>query len=416
MKKINLLLFLAVSLLSISFASALMPADYYSYTDVLVVRNLNSSDSITLVNTFEQYYPDVTIVNITAPASYTTDFQTWNETVRMPIEEFIVENNIIDSINYIVLTRDIPYYLTPNTGGNRIMNGDDFLMLMLGQYNTSIAECAGTFCGQIINPAYTDEITTNDYHETYDIYLVSRIDGPTLETASALILANSYQNVTALETGIWLFDSTPSPISGTLDSYIENAYNSISALSYNATFENTALFLTNQTYLIGYHSWGSNDPNASSNSSSWNLSMENGSFCSDYVSTGARNLQQYPWASGQSLTSDFINYGCSFSIGYMFEPFSNGVTYPHYSHFNYAKGYNALDSAVSGTPSLNWYTIYVGNPKNHIAELSLKVFASNFSATQIYYCNKDYCFDGATYSSEQPAGRTISTCNFITCA
>jgi hypothetical protein len=84
-------------------------------------------------------------------------------------------------------------------------------------------------------------------------------------------------------------------------------------------------FIGNQSNLLGYFSWGSNDPNYASQSYELLLFVP-GSIGDASVSTSARTLP--PTSGGQSLIADLIAHGITGVKGYTNEPLLQAVSSP----------------------------------------------------------------------------------------
>lgn len=158
------------------------------YSDVAVIVNDNASESGAIGLYFRQArnIPAVNIIHITAPVTEIIDSAEF-EIIRTQVENYLINNNLVDSINYIVTTKGVPVrveraycsYLPPNAPMN-CTTVESELALLFSSESVSIGSP-----GMIPNP-YLNETAPFD-HGTYGTYLVTRLDGFTYENVIALI-------------------------------------------------------------------------------------------------------------------------------------------------------------------------------------------------------------------------------------
>jgi uncharacterized protein (TIGR03790 family) len=356
MTKLILILLLIILCQSVA-AFITVPDSYTNYDDVLLVTNTNSPDSVAISDYFKQVRPIVHEVLINCSNSETVSFIQFNNTIRKPIEDYLISNNLVDSINYIVTTKGIPLrysgspYITTSV--------DSALTLILSQYSYKLGALGnGTnYAGTIHNPYYYTDSTFS--RSTYGIYLVTRLTGYTVDDVKQLISpTNTYIN-----TGAILLDRNPTKSGGYAgwDKQIETASIALTANGISNIFDNTTRFIMNRGNLSGYVSWGSNDGNGPSNSSQWNLTFLPGSIGETAVSTSARSFQ--PGTTyGQSLIADLIHSGISGVKGYTDEPQLSAIARPNLFVW-YSDGYNLADSFYMSSIYLGWRDVVVGDPK-----------------------------------------------------
>jgi uncharacterized protein (TIGR03790 family) len=128
--------------------------------------------------------------------------------------------------------------------------------------------------------------------------------------------------------------------------------------------DETTAFLTNQTDVLGYFSWGSNDAYDTNNGIP-NNSWLPGAIADTYVSTSARTFN-YPATYGQSLIADLIAEGITGVMGYAFEPSLGGVSKPDILFDKYTNGFVLADSFYGAYVAVNHTGVIVGDPKTAI--------------------------------------------------
>jgi uncharacterized protein (TIGR03790 family) len=125
--------------------------------------------------------------------------------------------------------------------------------------------------------------------------------------------------------------------------------------------------------VIGYASWGSNDPNRKKR---WlNFQWLPGAIATEFVSTDARTLKRPPddwvfgpdkqnWFGGynQNLSTDYLHEGATGASGNVYEPYLTGCARPDYLLPAYFQGRNLAESYYLSLPFLSWQGIVLGDP------------------------------------------------------
>jgi uncharacterized protein (TIGR03790 family) len=123
-------------------------------------------------------------------------------------------------------------------------------------------------------------------------------------------------------------------------------------------------YVTGQTNVMGYSSWGSNDccwgsvTQYAKPMNSW----ENGSIAESFVSTGGRSFT-WPPSYGQSLIADWIDEGVTGMKGYTDEPYISAIADGHILYGRYTGGYNLAESFWAASHVIGWRQIVIGDPK-----------------------------------------------------
>ncbi len=130
--------------------------------------------------------------------------------------------------------------------------------------------------------------------------------------------------------------------------------------------------------VIGYASWGSNDPQRLVDGKRFlGFKWLPGAIATEFVSTDGRTFEEPPddwrpapwtdkkrWFGGapQTLTGDFLREGATGASGHVDEPYLDAVPEPQYVFPAYAAGRNLAESFYLGIPYLSWMNIVVGDP------------------------------------------------------
>lgn len=330
-----------------------------TYDDVLLIINDNSQDSRDIGNYFkvQRYISDSRIVYINTSDSETITLANFNSQIRTPIENFLTSNNLIDTINYIVTTKGVPLKIT-DTPGRSV---DSELTLILGIYASSIGVTA-----KIYNPYYNKN---EHFSRTkFGIYLVTRLTGYFYSDVQRMI-DNSSMTGQANHNGIFVLDVAPSKDGTSYQIYndqMRNAKPILEGKGYTVILDETTTFVTNQNNVLGYASWGSNDPSHTDHGKPHNTWVP-GSLAETAVSSSGRTFT-YPPVYGQSLIADIIAEGVTGAKGYVYEPYLSAIAHPDILFDRYTDFYNLAESYYMASNYIGWMDVIVGDPKTSIVE------------------------------------------------
>ena len=353
------------------------------YGDVAVVVNTNSQVSLAIGSYFQSArgipQRNIIYVNTTTAETITdADFAL----LRGQIEIYLQNNNLTDSINYIVTTKGVPLRIDRGDAGAASAASasvESELMCVLGPLCDQIGRGGG-----IPSPYFGQ--TAHFSRKAFGIYLVTRLDGYSLQDVEQLI-DKSGPGVHLNPASSFVLDQDPQwggPYA-TLNTNLTKARDLL-ALGGASTLLNTdTVFLTRQSAIAGYASWGSNDHHAVqySDDGSPNDTWAPGAIAETYVSTSARSFMA-PAVSGQSLIADLIQEGASGAKGYVYEPFVIGMADVSILFGRYTSGYNLAESFFSASHLLSWMDVVVGDPKTSIVtHLPLPVQLSSFAVLPV---------------------------------
>jgi uncharacterized protein (TIGR03790 family) len=123
--------------------------------------------------------------------------------------------------------------------------------------------------------------------------------------------------------------------------------------------EMTEAFVGEQSGLLGYFSWGSNDPRYAEKAYE-SLAFAPGSISDTAVSTSARTF--LPTTGGQSLIADLIAHGVTGVKGYTDEPLLQAIASPSVTLERYTSGFNLAESFYAGSRFVGWEDVVIGDP------------------------------------------------------
>jgi len=372
------------SLLILVLLSAKQVLCVMSYSDVAVVVNTRSGNSVAIGNYFRnaRSIPEANMVYVNVDSAEEADDAVFR-ILRSQIEQQLVANNLVNSINYIVTTKGVP--LKVNRGSTFSTTSpsssvESELACMLGRYSGYIGQE-----GRITSPYYHQSVPFS--RAEFGIYLVTRLDAYTVQQVFDMI-DRSGPGVCVNASAAYVFDQDPDWNTSLpyLNSSMESAQQSLVARGKHVQLNSDTLYLTNRTNVIGYVSWGTNDHHAAEFTqhgiphNSWVA----GSIAETYVSTSGRSFD-LPAEYGQSLIADVIQEGVSGAKGYVYEPYSSSMADASILFDAYCSGHNLAESYSMASSYLSWMDVIVGDPKTSIdcpASL-LPVQLSSFRASRV---------------------------------
>ncbi|ARU39842.1 hypothetical protein CCB80_01280 [Armatimonadetes bacterium Uphvl-Ar1] len=319
---------------------------------VLLVINSASSDS----REIGAYYrakrkipkENVIIINVSTTENIST--QEFNSGIKAPVQEAL--KNSLNPINYIVLTDGIPIRLD-HDGGYSV----DGHLATINSKIPAITELKRDNIERSANPYYG--ATTRFTSAKYNIYLVTRLIGYTVEDAKRLIDNSLAATPTK---GPFFFDQAGNRKAtsyGLLQSLMERSSDNLVRKGFTTTLETTDTFTAPSEPVMGYVSWGSND-GAFKPEVYKQVKFLPGALSETFVSTSGRTFK--PTVGGQSLIVELIAQGVTGVKGYVSEPYTFALAQPDILFDRYVQGFNLAESFYAASPVVKWKDIVVGDP------------------------------------------------------
>ena len=235
------------------------------------------------------------------------------------------------------------------------------LLSFLVQYASSI----GTN-GKIISPYYAKH--ANFTRLNYGIYLVTRLDGYTFADIKGIIDRSSSTPAAIPTSALFVMDMDPTrSLTHFLNTNMQYAADSLRERGLSTKLDTTTVYVTAQSNVLGYVSWGSNDQNCqlyTTNAKPLNTYLP-GAIAETYVSTSARSFSAAP-VYGQSLIADLIAEGVTAAKGYVYEPYSNAMADVKILFPMYTDGFTVAESFYASSYFLGWMDVIIGDPKFRI--------------------------------------------------
>src|SRR5262245_39295243 len=172
-------------------ASCLTPrlAAGQSPDNVLLVLNEASPASVQVAEYYAQKrrIPKGNVVRLKTPTTEAISRSDYESTIEGPISAWLMHEQLQDRILYIVLTKGIPLRVSGTTGRDATVASVDSELTLL--YRRLLGQPA-PILGRVENPYFLGEKNVSDAQLfsrfNSDIYLVTRLDGFTVDDVSKL--------------------------------------------------------------------------------------------------------------------------------------------------------------------------------------------------------------------------------------
>jgi len=335
--------------------------------NVLVVINQDSplSRSVGEYYVERRHIPLTNVCRLSVKPDETISRGDYDDKIARPISAYLRRQRLQDQILYIATTSGVPLRIQGNIGTMlaEAASVDSELTLlysdMQGKPHLLPAGIRNPFFGKVYSPFR---------HPDFPIYLVTRLTGYDFADAKGLI----DRALVARNRGSFVIDLKGS------DSGPGNGWLSAAARALpkdRVILDDTGQVLYNQRDVIGYASWGSNDPDRKQRAVGFRWLP--GAIMTEYVSTNGRTFVRPPdswnisssWSdpknfagSPQTLTADYIHEGATGASGHVYEPFLQFTPRPDILLPAYYHGRNLAESYYLAIPALSWMNIVVGDP------------------------------------------------------
>jgi len=355
------------SALLISFFAFPCPAQ--SPADrVLVVVNDNSSLSRSIADYYarRRNIPAQNICHLKAPTAEEISRSEFDRQIARPLADFLRKSGLEESVYYIVTTAGVPLKIagTVEPNGNAASVDSELTLLYADMHSGK----PHAIDGVIPNPFFGRRDKAFS-HPEFPIYLVTRLAAYDLDGVKGII----DRALAATNRGKFVIDlSDPDDRQG--NDWLRDA--AIQLPKDRVVFEDTIQPVWDQTDVIGYASWGSNDVNHHRRFPGFHWLP--GGIVTEYVSTDGRTFDKPPdkwvpshnwtdpstWFAGapQSLLADYLLEGATGGSGHVYEPYLIMTPRPDLLLPAYYSGRNLAESFYLSIRSLSWQNIVVGDP------------------------------------------------------
>lgn len=227
-------------------------ANLVNYSDVMVIRNLNSPISMEIADYFikERRIPPKNVCNVSTSNVEVISRATF-ENLRSQIENYMMSNGIVDSINFIVTTKGVPLKIS-DSPWTKSASVDSELALINDIYAPNIGND-----GWFMNPYFNSSKPFS--HTAYHIYIVTRLTAFTVEEAKGLV---DKATRAIGRKGRFILDVDPARDNGGYkvgNDWMRAAYSMLRTKGFDVFLDENDTFLDSEGNVSGYTSWGSND-------------------------------------------------------------------------------------------------------------------------------------------------------------
>jgi uncharacterized protein (TIGR03790 family) len=347
--------------------------------NVLVVANAANADSVRIAEEYARGrgVPAEQVLKLEhMPANPPEGIpaQAFQLGIQAPIARWLAQNAAFDRILYIVLTKGIPLRVMGTIGrGGSIASVDSELSLL---YRTAYGGKGSGAPGPQVNPYFLGNRPVSEAtpfsHKDRDIYLVTRLDAYTVNDVMGLI----NRGRSPASDGRFVLDMKAS-LNPAGNAWLQAASDRLEAAGWKGkvVLDQTSKVLMGESDVLGYYSWGSNDP--AIRVRQFQHKFVPGALAAMFVSSDGRTLKEPPagWQIGpwgdkatyfedtpQSLAGDLIREGVTGIAGHVSEPYLDATIRPEILFPAYVAGYNLAEAFYLAMPAVGWQTIVIGDP------------------------------------------------------
>jgi uncharacterized protein (TIGR03790 family) len=295
----------------------------------------------------------------------------YEQQIEQPVAAFLQQSGLREKALYLVTTLGVPLCVNGSGDGPGTETGavDSELTLLYAKMHGRKFQRAGI----VPNPLFQKRDLAFR-HPDVPLYLVTRLAGYDFDDVRGII----DRALVARNRGKFVLD-----LAGSDDHEGNNWLRTAATLlpAARVVLDESDKVLYNETDVIGYAAWGSNDHNR--HQRHLNFRWLPGAIATEFVSTNARTFRKPPddwnistwkdkshWFAGapQTLTADYIHDGVTGCSGHVFEPYLTATPRPDYLLPAYFSGRNLAESYYISIPGLSWQNIVVGDPLCKLAK------------------------------------------------
>jgi len=359
-------------------ASPALPLDP---SRVLVVANQRSSLSVKMARYYQKKrgIKEEMVLFLDLPLKEEISRPVYLRYLERPLAAYLQEHNLEDQVLALLLMPQVPHKIRGRVGrkGDAAAVDSELALLyrkmLYGPYRLS---------GWLPNPFFRTPLSIPFEHDRFDIYLVTRLAGYNEAEVQALVdralLATKTRPPFRL-----VLDAKDGPAAPG-DNWMHAAWlllKDTPGLLFTLSFD--PAFVLRASRVIGYASWGSNDPNYPPDRRLF-LEFLPGAIGVTYVSTSARTFREPPpgWRVGaswkakhkhfagspQSLIADLVRLGITGVSGNAYEPYLSASARPHLLFTAYLAGDTLAEAYYRSLAYLSWQTVVLGDPLARLKE------------------------------------------------
>jgi uncharacterized protein (TIGR03790 family) len=334
--------------------------------NVLIVVNRASPVSRRIGDYYRERrgIPETNVCAINAPVDETVPRRIYDAAVAGPIAACLKSRRLEEKILYIATTLGVPLRIDGAGGRDGDQAAVDSELALLYQ---DMRGARHEIRGAIANPFFGQR-NVPFTHPRFPIYLVCRLAAYDFNEVAGMI----DRALVARNRGRVVIDMK-SPDDGPGNEWLRNA--AILLPKERVVFDQTTDVLYGERSVIGYASWGSNDPHRKRRFVGFEWLP--GAIATEFVSSDGRTFVKPPddwnitsWRdkqhwfadSPQSLSADYIHEGATGVSGHVAEPYLGFTPRPDFLLPAYLSGRTLAESYYLAIPALSWQNIVIGDP------------------------------------------------------
>lgn len=352
------------------------PSSAQSPANVAVVINESDAASVRVGEYYVQKrsIPAANVIRLQTTTDEIIQRADFTTAIERPIATALTAAQLQDQVLYLVLAKGIPLRIVGTGGRDGTAASVDSELALLYRKMTDATVLTR---GPADNPYFLADgniSTARPFsRRDHDIFLVSRLDGFTVEDALALV----DRSLTAVDEGVVVLDQQASPRTQVGDEWLATAARQLAERGFGdrVRLETTDAGAREEGPVVGYFSWGSGDP--SNRARQTGMRFVPGAIAASFVSDDARTFREPPegwtpsasanraeWHGGSpgSLIGDLVREGVTGVAGQVGEPYLQSVVRPDRLFAAYLAGHGLVDSFYLALPHLSWRAVVLGDP------------------------------------------------------
>jgi uncharacterized protein (TIGR03790 family) len=349
---------LALSLFAVAAAHA------QSGENVAVVINDASPASRTIGEHYiaKRGVPASNVIHINTTQDEEVDRRTYTTAVELPVRAHIVQQRQHDRILYIVLTKGVPLRISGSGGPYGTYASVDAELMLLYRRMTGDAVSP---LGAVDNPYF---LNTNEVsearpftHREHDLYLVTRLDGYTVEDVLALI---DRATAPAVAGDILLTTEKP-PRSQSVNDWLTAAAARLAKQQYGPrVFIEDAAVAGEERAVFGFFASSSRTPSGPPQ----RMHFVPGSLAARFADADARTFKEAAKVADaivprrDLLLADLVRAGITGAAGFIGDPNGGSIVRPDILFPAYVAGFNLAEAFYMAMPHLSRRTVVIGDP------------------------------------------------------
>ena len=307
--------------------------------------------------------PATNIIHINTTQDEEIDRRTYAIAIEWPIRSRIAQQRLHDRILYIVLTKGVPLRITGSGGRyGTFASVDAELSLMYRRMTGQPLSPVGAVDNPYFLSAKEISAARPFTHRDHDIFLVTRLDGYTVEDALALIDRGTGP---AVEGEIVLATEKP-PRTPVVNEWLSTAASRLAQQKspQRARIESSDAPADDRP-VFGYFA-SSSDTN--SGRLPRTLRFVPGSLAARFAEADARtfreqtNVRRTTQGSRDLLLGDLIRGGVTGAAGFVGDPTGGSIVRPDILFPAYMAGFNLAEAFYMAMPHLSRRTVVIGDP------------------------------------------------------